>query len=106
MSWRECWAFAVYDLGLSPADAGRLTPAEFALLQERHSENLRREELFVGMLYSALVNPHRPKGKRPISPHDIFPALRGRGRRSPEEMFAFLAKALGAKPEARPEKAE
>lgn len=65
---------------------------------------MRREETFVGLLFSALVNPHRPKGKRPITPHDVFPSLRGRGRRPPEEMFAVLAKALGAQPEeAKPE---
>lgn len=60
---------------------------------------MRREEMFVGMLFSALVNPHRPKGKRAITAYDVFPSLRGYGRRSPEQLFEFLTKALGAKPE-------
>lgn len=61
--------------------------------------------MFVGLIYCGVVNPHIPKGKRRLTPHDVFPSLRGRGRRSPEEMFAVLAKALGAKPEKpKPEK--
>lgn len=78
-------------------DAWRLTPRELALLQERHDQRMQREELFVGLIAATVLNPHRGK-RKPLTPADFFPRLRHQ-RRSPEQMFEALAKALNAKPE-------
>ena len=67
---------AVYDLGLSPAEAWRATPREVSLLMHRHEEALMREESIAGLLAALLANPHRKKNARPAQPHDFFPRLR------------------------------
>lgn len=88
----------MYDLGLSPAEAWRLTPRDLDLLRERHTERMEREEFFVGLLASSVLNPHRGK-RRAFSPFDFFPHLKKTERLSDRQLFKRIATSLKAKKE-------
>src|ERR1051326_2867207 len=75
-SWRELWAVAVHDFGLTSEEFGRLTPGMFMALLDRRSAQFRRECYLAGLVASTILNVNRHSEKdRAWSPFDFVPTL-------------------------------
>lgn len=64
---------AVYDFGLSPADAWGLDFNEFHRLLKRHTEAEERAYYRTGIIASVIANVNRGKNTKAYKPEDFMP---------------------------------
>jgi hypothetical protein len=78
----NAWAVGRVDLGLSEPEFWSLVPREYRALVDRHTEQLKLEDLRFGQLASLVANvagSKKPDGTRFV-PYDFFPSLIPTGR--------------------------
>ena len=99
--WRELWAVARYDLGLSDREFGELTSVEFEALLDRRTEERNRAQLNAGIVAAAICNAFRGQDSKPVSPIDFVPDYKEKAQRPQqtlEEQIAILTKIMGTGP--------